>query len=534
MRTFAMLLFATPLAPAAQPLDDSALHTRVARATAKVGADLSGLPESERSALGPLLGACRVMDALYLRQVWGGNEALLQRLAADRTSLGADRLTWFLWNKGPWSLEDQARPFVPGVPPRPPALTFYPPDATKDEIQRWMATLSSRDRVQAVSPVTVIRRRPDRSLVSVPYSVEYQAELVHAAELLQSAAGLTREPTLSGLLTRRAAAFRTNLYGESDEALVGLAGRIDAVLGPFEPDDDGWFGVKTAFECFVSVVAEAPTARVATLAHQLPTLHGRLPVPGKLRGPVPGRAGTIVIVDSVLAAGNANVGTTVGGYGLPNDREVVSRAGTRTAVFRSTLAARSPGLSEVAARTLAPDQPAPSVDDDVLDVALVRLMDALGPEARGIGEETARSNQLRSMILELWAIDDLTARGVLPASRTRALDSAFVVLMLDRARQGASSTARVASMALFQRLLRDGAASVGADGRIRVDPARRNTTVRTFLSEVFTAQVEGNADYFRRTFAQDGTPGVQLRSVLERLGNIPGLPRPVYSSALEP
>jgi hypothetical protein len=534
MRTFATLLLAAPLAVAAQPLDDSALHARVARPTAKVAPDLSGLPDAERAALGPLLGACRVMDALYLRQVWGGNEALLQRLVADRTGLGTDRLTWFLWNKGPWSLEDHARPFIAGVPPRPAALTFYPPDATKEEIQRWMATLSSGDRAQAVSPVTVIRRRPDRSLVSVPYSVEYQAELVRAAELLESAAGITREPTLSRLLTRRATAFRTNSYGESDEALVGLTGRIDAVLGPFEPDDDGWFGVKTAFECFVSLVAEAPTARLASLAQQLSTLHARIPVPAGVRGPVPGRAGSIVIVDTVLAAGNGNVGTMVGGYGLPNDREVVSRAGTRTAVFRSALAVRSPGLSELAARTLAPDQPAPSLDDDVLDVALVRLMDALGPEPRGIGAETARSSQLRSMLLELWAIDDLAARGVLPTARTRALDSAFVVLMLDRARQGGSSTARLASMALFQRLVRDGAASVGGDGRIRVDPGRRSATVRTFLGEVFTAQVEGNADYFRRTFSQDGTPGVQLRSVLDRLGNLPGLPRPVYSSTLEP
>jgi hypothetical protein len=534
MRIVATLLLVPLQALAGAPLDDAAVHARVAGPTVTLAPDLSRLPESERAALRPLLGACRIIDALYLRQVWGGNPGLLQRLARDHSSPGVDRLTWFLWNKGPWSLEDEAAPFFPDVPVRPPALTFYPPDATKDEIDRWMKTLSKSERTQAASPVTVVRRRPDRSLSVVPYSVEYQPELAQAAGLLDSAAALSREPTLSRLLAQRARAFRTNAYAESDGSLVQLTGRIDAVLGPFEPDEDGWFGNKTAYECMVSLVDEAGTARVAALAKELPGLHARLPVAARLRGAVPTPSGTVVILDAILMGGYAYAATLPAGYGLPNHRDVVSRVGTRTAVFRSTLALRGAVFSEIASRTLASDQPAPSADDEALDIALVRLMDGLGPEPRGIAEETGRSNQLRSMVLELWAIDDLASRGVLPASRTRALDSAFVVLMLDRARQGGGGTARPASVALFQRLLKDGAADIGSDGRIRVEPVKRAASVRTMLGEVLAAQVDGNPDYFRRTFAQDGTPGARLRSVLERLGSLPPRPRPLYAAALGP
>ena len=51
-------------------------------APAEIGADLSALPKNERDALARLVDAARIMDALFLRQVWAGNDAMLQELAA--------------------------------------------------------------------------------------------------------------------------------------------------------------------------------------------------------------------------------------------------------------------------------------------------------------------------------------------------------------------------------------------------------------------------------------------------------------------
>ena len=39
-------------------------------------------------------------------------------------------------------------------------------------------------------------------------------------------------------------------YYVSDVAFVGLKGPIDVALGPYEVDDDAWFGAKTAYEAF--------------------------------------------------------------------------------------------------------------------------------------------------------------------------------------------------------------------------------------------------------------------------------------------
>src|SRR5687767_1946718 len=50
-------------------------------APADIGADIAALPRNEREALSRLIDAARIMDALFLRQVWAGNDAMLQELA---------------------------------------------------------------------------------------------------------------------------------------------------------------------------------------------------------------------------------------------------------------------------------------------------------------------------------------------------------------------------------------------------------------------------------------------------------------------
>ncbi len=95
------------------------LRTMTARfAPAEIRADVSTLPANERQALGKLIDAARLMDGLFLRQVWAGNDAMLQQLAHDVAS-GSSRTT-----TGP------AQPAAPG--PAGPPLIDRPrkPDST--------------------------------------------------------------------------------------------------------------------------------------------------------------------------------------------------------------------------------------------------------------------------------------------------------------------------------------------------------------------------------------------------------------------
>src|SRR5215216_6082389 len=58
--------------PASLP-SPAELRTMTARfAPADIGADISALPEGERRALAKLVEAAKLMDSLFLRQVWSG------------------------------------------------------------------------------------------------------------------------------------------------------------------------------------------------------------------------------------------------------------------------------------------------------------------------------------------------------------------------------------------------------------------------------------------------------------------------------
>ena len=57
-------------------------------------------------ALAHMVRAAQVMDALFLEQVWAGNESMLYGLVKDESPLGRARLHDFLINKGPWARLD--------------------------------------------------------------------------------------------------------------------------------------------------------------------------------------------------------------------------------------------------------------------------------------------------------------------------------------------------------------------------------------------------------------------------------------------
>ena len=90
----------TPSRPAT---GDPELAKKIARFSPTVlTADISQLSPGDRKALTKIIAAARLLDPLFLRQVWSGNEAL-NKLEADKTAAGRQRLHYFRINNGPWS-----------------------------------------------------------------------------------------------------------------------------------------------------------------------------------------------------------------------------------------------------------------------------------------------------------------------------------------------------------------------------------------------------------------------------------------------
>src|SRR5262249_35852478 len=78
--------------------------------------DLTKISPADRRVLAKLLEASKIMDALFLRQVWVGNEPMLIGLAQDQSPEGRARLHYFLMNKGPWDRLDSNAPLLPAAP----------------------------------------------------------------------------------------------------------------------------------------------------------------------------------------------------------------------------------------------------------------------------------------------------------------------------------------------------------------------------------------------------------------------------------
>src|SRR5271154_5845301 len=103
-------------------------------APAPLRVDASRLSSGDRAALVKLIDAGRVVNRIFLQQLWGGNPALQSRLEKDKSALGKARLDYFRLNKGPWSDLDEHKAFLADVPERKPlGANFYPENMTREQ-----------------------------------------------------------------------------------------------------------------------------------------------------------------------------------------------------------------------------------------------------------------------------------------------------------------------------------------------------------------------------------------------------------------
>ncbi|HXK12815.1 MAG TPA: hypothetical protein VMT70_24490 [Vicinamibacteria bacterium] len=552
MRPLPALLALLALAPPALPADPSVpdearLRAMTARyAPVPIGADLSGLPPSERLALAKLVEAGRVLDGLYLRQVWGGNEALLLRLLADSSSLGRARLHAFLVDKGPWSRLDHDAPFLPGVAPKPEGAAFYPPGATKGEVEAWTKGLPESERASAQGYFTTIRRAPDGHLVAVPYSVEYQGELGRAAELLREAAAATAQPTLRAFLEKRAAAFLSNDYYASDVAWMELDSTVEPTIGPYETYDDGWFGYKAAFEAFIAVRDEKETAKLTRFSSELQGLEDHLPIDPAFRNPKLGGMAPIRVVDVVFSSGQGNCGVQTTAYNLPNDERVVAAKGSKRVMLKNTQRAKFDSvLLPVSKVALAPAEQA-DVDFEAFftHTLMHELMHGLGPQAiRVAGRDTTVRLELKDTygaleeakadISGLWALQRLVDEGVLDRSLERTMYTTFLASAFRSIRFGVGEAHGKGQALQLNSLLDAGAFQVAADGTFSVNRARVKGAVAALTGEILTIQAEGSYAKAKAMLERLAVVRPETQRILDRLGKIPVDIEPRFVTAEE-
>ena len=505
-----------------------------------VEVDITGLPTSEQAALVPILRAARQMDALYMQQVWPGARALIRERQSAQTPAARAELDALNFFKGPWGPTGTA--FISGAPSERPIGDFYPSGTTKHDIDIWLGTLSEPDRKRALDSFTAIERGQNGPFEMVSYGRHYKNALTEAAGALREAAAHTHEATLRNYLTLRAQALLDGDYYASDVAFVGLKGPIDVVLGPYEVDDDDWFGVKTAYEASIALVNGPATQRISRIATHLQELEDHLPLAANLRGRKLGAAAPVMVLDLIYHGGLAAAGGAAAGYGLPNDLRVLDAVGARTGTYNNILKLRYDSTFRPIADAVLTDADRSTlrVEDIGDELMFVRLFDSLGPQfvtgtkqpiADALLENASVANQIRSMLLSLWGHRYLIEHGYLDRREPASLYSAFLIPALARVRGGLASPAGQGSTYVLNHLLEAGAISTNADGRFTINRAAADADIARAAMEFISLMAKGDATGVKSLLQHYVVVTPAIRDVLARLGPAPPLQRPVYRTA---
>jgi hypothetical protein len=526
--------------PTVEALPDLARLTQMAARFAPVDirADVASLPASERAALARLVDAARHIDALFLRQVWPGNAPLLLSLLADESPLGQARLRYFLANKGPWSRLDDNRPFVPGVPAeKPGGAGFYPADAGRADVERWLAGLPDDQQTGARGFFTAIRRTPPGAaspFQAVPYNLEYQPELLELSRLLNEAAALTAQPSLRTYLTARAAAFLSNDYYASDVAWMELDATIEPTIGPYEVYEDEWFNYKAAFEAVITLRDAAETARLARFGGELQDLEDHLPIDPAYRNRAVGTLVPIRVVNVVVTAGDANRGVQTAAFNLPNDERVLREKGSKSVMLRNVQQAKfSQVLQPIAAVALArEDRERVSFEAFFTHILLHELMHGLGPHDIDVdGRRTTVRQALRETyspveeakadISSLWAVGYLIDKGVIEREIGDSLYHTFLASAFRSIRFGITEAHGRGVAMQLNYLLDAGGVRVREDGTFAVVADRFAAACAALTGEIMTLQARGDRRGAAALVASLGVIRPEVQRVLERLRDVP-------------
>ncbi len=525
---------------------DPELSRKVRRfAPTVLTADTSRLSANDRKALDKTIEAAKLMDPLFLRQVWSGNEDLRQKLEADMSVLGRQQLHYFMINKGPWSRIDSNEPFIEGVPAKPPHATYYPDDMTKEEFNNWVAGLSPEEKQKATGFFYLIRRGHDGKLKSVPYSEAYAEFLNPAAELLREAAALTTNRTLKDFLSKRADAFASDDYYASDVAWMDLDAPIDVTIGPYETYEDGLFSYKAAFEAYVTLRDEGESAKLSKFSQYLQDLENNLPMDARYRNPKLGAASPIRVVNEVFSSGEGNSGVQTAAFNLPNDELVVKEKGSKRVMLKNVQQAKfQKTLIPISRVVLARrDQPLLSFESFFTHILAHELMHGLGPHNITVdGQETTVRKQLKELssaleeakadITGLWALQYLIDKGVVEKRMERSLYTTFLASAFRSVRFGITEAHGKGIALQFNYLTHEGAIEVNErTGTFSINQAKIKDAVHKLTSEILTVQAEGSYEKAKALLDKYAVIRPPMKTALDRLKDVPVDIEPIFPLA---
>lgn len=515
--------------------------------TIRLAPDLSSLTTGEKAALADLIQAGLEMQKLYEDSRHHQALVALDHLKVLDLKLGSPKHTQKLLDlyrlfQGPvaTTLDNRRETFLPVGPQRPPR-NVYPIDATREEIDAFLAASPGRrdeilaerslvrratkdslaDDIRILNVFAVLRElhpgllatlkqraaAPDEhAFYAVPYAIGYADRLVTAYRYIMSAASKLEgdDAELARYLRNRARDLITNDYESGDASWVtGRFKHLNAQIGAYETYDDALYGVK-AFHGMSLLVGNGPaTAELRKALGSLQSIEDALPYEGhkRVRDDIP--VGVYEVIADFGQARGTNTATI-----LPND-PLFSRRYGRTIMLRENVM-RHPDIFAADLRVwraVTADAHANDLADDgdflrtlwheighylgvnrdvkgrTLDVALEEYADA--------------TEEMKSDLVSLFALQQMNHPSL------RAIQASGIRRTLQNVQPRADQPYQTMQLVQFNWFAGKGLITPDAkSGRLTIDYARYPDAVTSLLEEVLKLQHEGDkaatAEFFTK------------------------------------
>jgi hypothetical protein len=499
--------------------------------------DTSLLDASDRALVRRLVEASDVLNEVFRLQVWRGNLAYGEALAAATDPGLQSAREYYEIMAGPWDRLAADEPFL-DVGAKPAGAGYYPEDASREEIERWVAAHPEDERA-FTSYYTLIGRNKDR-LVAVPYHVAYAERLERAAALLREAAELADNATLKEFLELRARSLLSDDYLDSEVAWMRLSGNlVDPTIGPYEVYEDGLMGWKTAYETFIGIRDPGASADLEVLVEHLPDLEAALPMDDAYKSPERSFASPLSVVDLIYAGGEARRGVMTLAFNLPNDPRVSEEHGTKKVMLRNVIDAKFENvLVPIAERVLDPALAAEiEARPFTTFVVMHELAHGLGPRLVHGTEEPvsvrlaasySAIEEAKADVVGVLSLAHLTEAGVYTPEFLRQVYIGSVAGLFRCVRFGTEEAHGKGCAIQLVHLMEAGAIAPGSDGRFGIDFGRIHSGYEDLARIFLTIEATGDAARAESLLAEGGELPPPAAALLAGLADVPVDIRPIY------
>lgn len=481
----------------------------------KLTTNLNDLTVNERKILPLLIQAAKIMDDLFWKQAYPERDSLLNTIKDEKTRAFVEI------NYGPWDRLNGDKPFVPGIGPKPDAVTFYPIGMTKAELEK-------SDVKDKQGLYSVIKRDSTGKLFSIPYHVLYATELQKASSLLKQASLLAEDAGFKKYLTLRADALVTDIYGPSDYAWLDMkTNNLDIIIGPIENYEDKLFNARASYESYVLVKDKVWSKRLAKYVTMLPQLQQGLPVEAKYKKEKPGTDSELNAYDVVYYAGDCNAGSKTIAVNLPNDEVIQQKKGTRRSQLKNTMKAKFDKILMPISKELIDKDQLQYINFDAFfanvmfhevahGLGIKKTVDGKGFVKEALQEQYSWLEEGKADVLGLYMVTGLLKKNELDGD-IKAFYTTYMAGILRSVRFGAASAHGKANMQCFNFFKQNGAFIRNSNGTYQVDFNKFEAAMNKLSRLILTLQGNGDKSAVEKTQKEMAVISPELQSDLNRL-----------------